>query len=98
MSKWLGLFGIMVVVILVALTGQAAESPDQETVEMEPVVVSATGTEVPVKDSTQSVTVITAKEIQERQAIRVEEMLRYVPGVTINQSGSRGGKQAEQPR
>ena len=92
MSKRWGLLGIVVIFLLVALTGNAAESPDQETVEMEPVVVSATGTEVPVKDSTQSVTVITEKEIQERQAIRVEEMLRYVPGITLNQSGSRGGE------
>jgi len=89
MRKWWGSIGITVACILTALTGAVAE--DKDAVKMDAVVVTATGTEVPVKDSTQSVTVITEKEIQERQAIRVEEMLRYVPGVTINQSGSRGG-------
>jgi vitamin B12 transporter len=54
-------------------------------------VVTATGTEVPLKDSTQSVTIIPEKQINEQQAIQVEEVLRDTPGVTISQSGARGG-------
>jgi len=68
----------------------ATETPP-DTIELEPVVVTATGTEVPLKDSTQSVTVIPEKQIQQQQAVRVEEVLRFTPGVTINQSGSTGG-------
>jgi vitamin B12 transporter len=88
--RWMVL-GIMGIVWLVLSGSAGAEERSRDAVEMEPVVVTATGTEVPLKETTQAVTVITEKQIQEKQAIRVEEMLRYVPGVTINQSGSRGG-------
>ncbi|MGQ9688528.1 MAG: TonB-dependent receptor plug domain-containing protein [Desulfobaccales bacterium] len=78
-------------IFLLLTSGRAgAEERGREAVEMEPVVVTATGTEVPVKETTQSVTVITDKQIQERQAVRVEEILRYVPGVNLTQTGSRG--------
>lgn len=91
MKTWWGFYGTILVFTLVALTGATAKVPDQESVELEAVVISGTGTEVPTKDSTLSTTVISEKEMEQRQVIRVEEMLRYVPGVTINQSGSRGG-------
>jgi len=91
MQYWRNIFGIMGILVLLAPGSPGAEERGREAVEMEPVVVTATGTEVPLKETTQSVTVITDKQIQEKQAVRVEEMLRYVPGVTINQSGSRGG-------
>jgi len=81
----------MATLIWLAQGGAAAAEMISDTVVLEPVVVTATGTEVPLKDSTQSVTVITEKQIEERQAVRVEEMLRYTPGVTIQQSGARGG-------
>ncbi len=84
-------WGIMALFALLALSSARAEGIDKGTVEMEPVVVTATGTEVPLEDSSQSVTVIPGKQIEQQQAIRVEEMLRFVPGVTVNQSGSRGG-------
>jgi len=90
MRVWRGLWGITTILIWLAQVNAAAP-PISDTVVLEPVVVTATGTEVPLKDSTQSVTVITEKQIEEQQAIRVEEMLRYTPGVTISQSGARGG-------
>jgi len=71
----------MATLIWLAQGGAAAAEMISDTVVLEPVVVTATGTEVPLKDSTQSVTVITEKQIEERQAVRVEEMLRYTPGV-----------------
>ncbi len=83
--------GALGILLAIVSSGAWAQERGRETVEMEPVVVTATGTEVPLKETTQSVTVITDKQIQEQQAVRVEEMLRYVPGVTITQSGSRGG-------
>jgi vitamin B12 transporter len=91
MKNWWGLVGITLLFALVALSSPRAEDIDQDAVEMEPVVVTATGTEVPLQDSTQAVTVITEKQIEQQQAVRVEEVLRFVPGVTVNQSGSRGG-------
>jgi len=83
----------MVAMLAMAIPAGSAvvEAPASETVEMEPVVVTATGTDVPLKETTQSVTIITDKQVQERQAVRVEEMLRYVPGITVSQSGSQGG-------
>jgi vitamin B12 transporter len=65
--------------------------PGKEAYLMEEVVVTATRTAVPAKETGVSYTVITDKEIKERQATRVEEMLRSVPGANIIQSGSRGG-------
>jgi vitamin B12 transporter len=92
MRIWWVFLGIVAVLAMVVPAGSAVvEAPGSDTVEMEPVVVTATGTDVPLKDSTQSVTIITDKQVQERQAVRVEEMLRYVPGVTVSQSGSQGG-------
>lgn len=91
MSMWRGVWGIIAMLAWLAQAGAAGAQSVSDTVELEPVVVTATGTEVPLKDSTQSVTVITEKQIEERQAVRVEEMLRYTPGVTISQSGARGG-------
>lgn len=87
--RWI-VVGMMGIWLTAAAGSAGAEERGREAVEMEPVVITATGTEVPLKETTQAVTVITEKQIQEKQAIRVEEMLRYVPGVTINQTGSRG--------
>jgi vitamin B12 transporter len=92
MRIWRGFWALGAILILASPAGSAViGEPASDVVEMEPVVVTATGTDVPLKDSTQSVTIITDKQVQERQAVRVEEMLRYVPGVTVSQSGSQGG-------
>jgi vitamin B12 transporter len=93
MRIWWVFLGVAVMLSALAIQagGAVIDAPGSDTVEMEPVVVTATGTDVPLKDSTQSVTVITDTQVQERQAVRVEEMLRYVPGVTVSQSGGQGG-------
>lgn len=98
MRTWLG-FSILLIAL--ALTGAAAwgeegaPAPEaketKEAVVLEDVVITGTKTPVPVKESSLSSTVITAKEIEERQAFRAEEMVRSVPGVIISQSGSTGG-------
>jgi vitamin B12 transporter len=75
-----------------AAAGAEAETGEtKEAVVLEDVVITGTKTPVPVKESSLSSTVITEKEIQERQAFRAEEMVRSVPGVIISQSGSAGG-------
>jgi vitamin B12 transporter len=92
--------GFSILLMTLALTGVAwgeegapiAEAQErQEAVVLEDVVITGTKTPVPVKESSLSATVITEKEIQERQAFRAEEMVRSVPGVIISQSGSAGG-------
>lgn len=62
----------------------------EEAVELGPVVVTATKTEVPVKQVAASVTVITKEEIAARQATQVSDLLRDVPGLSVTQQSSRG--------
>lgn len=74
--------------IFFPVCSMAAEPQQEET--LAPVVVTATRTETPQEQVTTSVTVITEKEIQAKQAVTVEEVLRDVPGLDVVQSGSRG--------
>ncbi|NOT55089.1 MAG: TonB-dependent receptor, partial [Deltaproteobacteria bacterium] len=57
---------------------------------LSPVVVTATRTETPVAETAASITVITAEEIEQRQAETVTDVLRSIPGLDIAQTGSRG--------
>ncbi len=66
----------------------AAEPKKEET--LEPVVVTATRTETPLRDVTTSITVITEDDIRNKQAETVVDVLRYVPGLDVVQKGSRG--------
>jgi len=70
--------------------GQEEAKPEKPLV-IDEVVVTATRTEVPGKETSVSYTVITGQEIEDRQAIMAPEVLRTVPGVNITQQGSRGG-------
>jgi len=65
----------------------AAESPEPT---LPPVFVTSTRTETPLQQVTTSASVITAKDIQDQQAVTVLEALRHVPGLDVVQSGSRG--------
>ena len=53
-------------------------------------MVTATRTEVPLSETTTSVTVVTDDEIQQQQAPTVIEALRLVPGLDFAQNGSPG--------
>jgi vitamin B12 transporter len=59
--------------------------------KLDEVTVTATRIEEPVSHTSQAVTVISQEEIQERQQTDVLQLLRDVPGLTIVQTGSRGG-------
>ena len=63
---------------------------DDEGSTVPPVVISDTRTEKSVGSSASSVTVITAKEIQERQLVNVGDALRHVVGVDVRQTGGPG--------
>jgi vitamin B12 transporter len=58
--------------------------------QLEPVVVTATRMETPLKEVAPAVTVITQEDIQQQQAKTVAEALRNVPGLEVEQLGSRG--------
>jgi len=78
--------------LFLLLTGGAFPVRAQEPAEPEigEVVVTATRTADPVGAATKSFTVITAEEIEARQAETVREVLRTVPGLSLSQSGTLG--------
>jgi vitamin B12 transporter len=67
------------------------QSPSEEVARLEQIVVTPTGTEVGQRQTSVSVSTITLPEIEARQAMRVEEVLRDVPGVVMSQTGASGG-------
>src|SRR5574337_2187485 len=79
-------------------SGQMLGLTPEEAVELGPVVVTATRTEVPVKQVAASVTVITKDEIEARQVTQVSDLLRDVPGFSVRQQSSRGSIVSVFPR
>lgn len=57
---------------------------------LEPVVVTATKLETPLREVASSVTVITRQEIENKQINSVEEVLRSVPGLDVVRQGGLG--------
>lgn len=92
MGMWLVIV-LLIVSSPLAAWGQEPAATEEAAV-LEEVVITATRTEVPAKETSVSSTVITEKEIEARQVTRVEEILRSVPGATVIQTGSRGGTTA----
>ncbi|MGQ0811061.1 MAG: TonB-dependent receptor plug domain-containing protein [Nitrospiraceae bacterium] len=85
-------FGIVLGFLFLPFPVDAQESSDgKEVIPVEPVVVTATRTEVPLSQVTASVTVITREQLEKRQFPYLRDVLRDVPGLTIVQTGSRGG-------
>jgi vitamin B12 transporter len=67
------------------------EASDAEPVlETREVIVSATKTEIPVKQVTSAVEVITGDQMQQRKVKTVAEALRWAQGLSVNQSGGPG--------
>ena len=71
-----------------ALTSTSTD--EEETVESEPVVVSATRFDVPLDQSPASVSVITSEDLEQKQIERVSNALREVPGLSVVQTGVAG--------
>ncbi|MDX1569010.1 MAG: TonB-dependent receptor [Xanthomonadales bacterium] len=69
-------------------------SPAEETrtADLERMVVTAARVPLEPGRVTQSVTVITREDIERRQAVRVVDLLRDVPGVAVSQSGPVGSQ------
>ena len=74
-------------ILFLPINVPGAESP---VVTLAPVFVTSTRTEIPLELVTASATVITADDLEALQAKTVLDALRYVPGLDVIQSGSRG--------
>lgn len=75
---------------------QAGPPAAVEPVRLEPVVVTATRTEVPLQHLSTSASVITREEIEARRTTDVNDLLRIVPGVNVNLASPaiRGGSES----
>jgi vitamin B12 transporter len=69
-----------------------------EPARLDPVVVTGTQVAVPVSELPSAITVIDRQEIESRQVTDVFQLLRTVPGLSVTQSGSRGGAIVVFPR
>lgn len=79
---------------LVLVVGPAAVAGQEpaDTVQLQPVVVTATRVPTPADVVPAAVTVITGAELRARGFETVFEALRALPGVTVVQTGSFGGQ------
>lgn len=68
-----------------------AQAPGS-VVELDQVVVSATGRPTPAREVASSVTVVTAQEIEQQQRRTLPQALAAVPGLSIVQIGGPGGQ------
>lgn len=73
-----------------ALALLAAPAAAQQTLELSPLVVTATKSSVPADQVGSSITVITRQEIQEQNYQTLPEVLRNVPGLSVVQNGPQG--------
>ena len=65
-------------------------SDTQPVLEIREVIISATKTEIPVKQVTSAVEIITGEQMQQRKLQTVAEALRWAQGLSVNQSGGPG--------
>ena len=82
---------LIFVLYLTPLNAFGADKSAEETRVLDDVVVSATRTPTRVSKLGSSVTVITSEEIEDRQQFQVIDVLRSVPGLSVVQTGPKGG-------
>jgi len=58
--------------------------------DMDTLVVSPTRSQQTIAETAPSITVITGKELEQKQVVTIADALREVPGVDVVESGSRG--------
>lgn len=83
------LFFLFIAVATLPAGGWSATSEEIPT--LDPVVVTATKSEVPLAQAASAVTIIDRRTIEEKHLITVTEALREVPGLSIAQTGGPGG-------
>src|SRR5215472_6282796 len=69
---------------------QVAIAEEEEIIETREVIVSATKTEIPAKQVTSAVEVMTGEQMQQRKLKTVAEALRWAQGLGVFQSGGPG--------
>src|SRR5258707_9669159 len=84
------LFFFVGVAICSAQDAVSSKSTNQEAVESELVIVSATRSDIPLDQSPASVSVIGSQDIDNKQIERVSDALREVPGLAVVQTGTPG--------
>ena len=72
------------------VVGTPSSGRAEEEVQTKEVVVSATKTEIPVKQVTSAVEIITGEQLQQRRVKTVAEALRLAQGLAVFQSGGPG--------
>jgi len=84
--------GLAVLSALVGFGAVRAEEVDRKPAEltMEPLVVSPTRSEQPLSQTAPAITVITGEDLERKQVATVGDALREVPGLEVNETGSRG--------
>lgn len=83
--------GILLLLILLPGSSRAQDTERERTQEAKKVVVTATKMETPAREIGSSVTIITGREIEDRQQRTVLDVLRTVPSLNIAQNGGPGG-------
>jgi vitamin B12 transporter len=68
----------------------AVRSTVADQQEAEPVIVSATRTDIPLDQSPASVSLISSDDLEQKQIERVSDALREVPGLNVVQTGTPG--------
>ena len=86
---WRILIGFLLWVIVPNLALADSEKEDSVPI-MDETLVTATRTETPVRELGVSATVVTEKEIEERQAVDVIDVLKDVSGFNLVRTGGRG--------
>lgn len=76
----------------VLLSPSANAQAPGSVIELDQVVVSATGTPTPAREIASSVTVVTAQEIEQQQRRTLPQALAAVPGLNVVQIGGPGGQ------
>ena len=69
---------------------ESTSTDQEEAAESEPVVVSATRTDIPLDQSPASVSVVDSQDLEQKQIERVSDALREVPGLNVVQTGTPG--------
>ncbi|WP_338732452.1 TonB-dependent receptor plug domain-containing protein [Mangrovimonas cancribranchiae] len=82
--KFISLFWLFV---LVTLTSYAQELQQQD---LDSVVITSSRIDLPFKENSRSITVISSKDIKESPATSVSDLLQQVAGVDIRRRGSNG--------
>ena len=85
------LLGSITGLLSLAGVGVAAHADDADS-PLQQVVVTATRVPTPESEVASSMTVITADRIAAMQATTLPEVLKYVPGLNVVQSGGTGGQ------